>query len=306
MDTLEEFKTASGLTPSLPKSTAYFCNVLNYVKFNIIGILPFEEGKLPVKYLGVPLVLSRLLYRDSTEMVEKVKKWISDWKNKSLSLARRQSLRGFLWCQGEIRKGKAKVAWEGVCLPKNEGGLSIRRLEAFNQALISSYLELGDGSKVSIWFDNWCPLSPLSNGISNRDIYEVGFQLSAKVNNVIMNGNWLWPNDWHSKFSMLSNMAIPHLNPYANDNLYWRDLSNVEVGFSVAVVWDSIRPRSTNINWYNLVWLSKFEVDFKQQQSEMTNKIDRLLKAINDRMMGELPSDMLKNPKLNVNSTFSV
>ncbi|GJT42647.1 hypothetical protein Tco_0951362 [Tanacetum coccineum] len=89
MDTLEEFKTASGLTPSLPKSTAYFCNVLNYVKFNIIGILPFEEGKLPVKYLGVPLVLSRLLYRDSTEMVEKVKKWISDWKNKSLSLARR-------------------------------------------------------------------------------------------------------------------------------------------------------------------------------------------------------------------------
>ncbi|GKB86511.1 hypothetical protein Tco_0958783, partial [Tanacetum coccineum] len=44
--------------------------------------------------------------------------------------------------------------------------------------------------------------------------------------------------------------------------------------------------------------LSKFEADFKQQQSEMTNKIDTVLKAITDRIAGELPSDMIKNPKL--------
>ncbi|GJV39063.1 hypothetical protein Tco_1417503 [Tanacetum coccineum] len=37
---------------------------------------------------------------------------------------------------------------------------------------------------------------------------------------------------------------------------------------------------------------SKFEADFKQQQSEMTNKIDTILKAITDRIMGALPSDM--------------
>ncbi|GJR52177.1 MAK10-like protein [Tanacetum coccineum] len=52
--------------------------------------------------------------------------------------------------------------------------------------------------------------------------------------------------------------------------------------------------------------LSKFEADFKQQQSEMTNKIDTVLKAIADRMLGALPSDMVKNPKLNVNTTTSV
>ncbi|GJT21427.1 hypothetical protein Tco_0891364 [Tanacetum coccineum] len=48
--------------------------------------------------------------------------------------------------------------------------------------------------------------------------------------------------------------------------------------------------------------LSKFEANFKQQQSEMTNKIDTVLKAINDRMSGALPSDTVKNPKLNINS----
>ncbi|GJW80308.1 retrovirus-related pol polyprotein from transposon TNT 1-94 [Tanacetum coccineum] len=37
--------------------------------------------------------------------------------------------------------------------------------------------------------------------------------------------------------------------------------------------------------------LSKFEADFKQQQSEMTNKIDTVLKAITDRMAGALPSN---------------
>ncbi|GJR18029.1 MAK10-like protein [Tanacetum coccineum] len=44
--------------------------------------------------------------------------------------------------------------------------------------------------------------------------------------------------------------------------------------------------------------LSKFEADFKQQQSKMTNKIDTVLKAITDRIAGTLPSDTVKNPKL--------
>ncbi|GJZ90083.1 hypothetical protein Tco_0662010 [Tanacetum coccineum] len=39
--------------------------------------------------------------------------------------------------------------------------------------------------------------------------------------------------------------------------------------------------------------LSKFKVDFKQQQGVMTNKIDTVLKAINDRITGTLPSDTI-------------
>ncbi|GJS48146.1 DNA-directed DNA polymerase [Tanacetum coccineum] len=52
--------------------------------------------------------------------------------------------------------------------------------------------------------------------------------------------------------------------------------------------------------------LSKFEANFKQQQSEMTNKIDTVLKAITDRIAGALPNDTVKNPKLNVNPTSLV
>ncbi|GJY00691.1 hypothetical protein Tco_0358843 [Tanacetum coccineum] len=51
--------------------------------------------------------------------------------------------------------------------------------------------------------------------------------------------------------------------------------------------------------------LSKFEADFKQQQSEMTNKIDIVLKVITDRIAGTLPSDTVKNPKLETSSARS-
>ncbi|GKB34720.1 hypothetical protein Tco_0879662 [Tanacetum coccineum] len=51
--------------------------------------------------------------------------------------------------------------------------------------------------------------------------------------------------------------------------------------------------------------LTKFEADFKQQQSEMNNKIDIVLKAITDRIAGALPSDTIKNPKLSTSLVLS-
>ncbi|GJR54178.1 hypothetical protein Tco_1404699 [Tanacetum coccineum] len=178
---LDEFKIASGLIPSLPKSTAYFCNVLNHVKISILNVLPFEEGRLPVKYLGVPLVSSRLMVRDCKELVENVKNQIHDWRNKSLSMAGRlqlirsvigsmhvfwasvfiipngvlvdikQCMRNFLWSPGASLKDQAKVAWDVVCLPKDEGGLGIRRLDHFNSALMVSHIWKLLSLKESLW-----------------------------------------------------------------------------------------------------------------------------------------------------------
>ncbi|GJU03928.1 retrotransposon ORF1 [Tanacetum coccineum] len=51
--------------------------------------------------------------------------------------------------------------------------------------------------------------------------------------------------------------------------------------------------------------LFKFEANFKQQQSEMTNKIDTMLKAITDRIAGTLPSDIVMNPKLGTHPVLS-
>ncbi|GJZ80021.1 putative RNA-directed DNA polymerase, eukaryota, reverse transcriptase zinc-binding domain protein [Tanacetum coccineum] len=192
MDTLDEFKLASGLTPSLPKSTAYFCNVLNHTKISILHVLPFEEGRLPVKYLGVPLVSSRLIFQDCKELIEKVQNRVNDWKNKSLSAAGRlqlirsvlssmhiywasmfilpscvlndieQLMRGFLWCQGRLKKGRAKVSWDLVCRPRNEGGLGIRKLDLFNKALMAVHLWNLISLKDSLWV-KWIHTYKLKN-----------------------------------------------------------------------------------------------------------------------------------------------
>nr|GEW56935.1 hypothetical protein [Tanacetum cinerariifolium] len=150
---LEEFKLASGLIPSLPKSTAYFCNVLNHVKISILNILPFEEGRLPVKYLGVPLVSSRLVYRDCREFLEKVRNRVRDWKNMSLSAAGRlqlvQSIIGSMHV--DMKRGKPKVSWDEVCRPKQKGGLGLKRLDLFNKALMISHIWSLISCKESIW-----------------------------------------------------------------------------------------------------------------------------------------------------------
>ncbi|GKB75667.1 hypothetical protein Tco_0942562, partial [Tanacetum coccineum] len=87
------------------------------------------------------------------------------------------------------------------------------------------WYKLGDGSMASAWFDNCYTFSPLSDFILNRDIYGAGFRLSAKLSN-------------------------------ANDGLVWRDSSNVDSGCSVAMVWNCIRLRFNQVDWYHVVWFS--------------------------------------------------
>jgi hypothetical protein len=49
-------------------------------------------------------------------------------------------MRGFLWSQGQLTKGAAKVSWKMVCTPKAEGGLDIRRIGDMNKSLLASHL----------------------------------------------------------------------------------------------------------------------------------------------------------------------
>lgn len=210
MKALEKFKKVSGLVSSITKSTAFFANVSDLVKQAILDILPFEEGKFPIKYLGVPLISSRLLHKDCQVLVEKVKNRLGDWGNKSLSLAGRlqlvisvlssihvfwssvfilpisitkeieKLLLGFLWCQGIYKAGKAKVAWKSICLPKSEEGLGVRSLPVWNKALMTTHIWKILSHKESLWV-KWVHAYRLSN----RNFWEVQVHADA---------SWGWRN----------------------------------------------------------------------------------------------------------------
>ncbi|GJX93922.1 hypothetical protein Tco_0348508 [Tanacetum coccineum] len=304
MEALNEFKLDSGLVLSIPKSTVYFCNVLNQVKLGILNILPFEEGRLLVKYLGVPLISSRLIYRDCKELIEKVQHRIQDWKNKSLSATRRlqlvqsvissmhvywasvfilpyrilldieQLMRGFVWCQGSMRRGRAKVAWDVVCLPKKEGGLGLRKLEMFNKALMTSHVWDLLLHKESLWI-KWIH----SYKLRGRNFWDVpfrgnmtwGWRKILQLRPILLEFIWyrigdgskisMWFDRWcinnPSKYPSLNTITILNIMHNVADTLEWRDYGGLVKHLSVATVWHSIRPRDEEVDWCDVVWFSK-------------------------------------------------
>ncbi|GJT89947.1 auxin efflux carrier [Tanacetum coccineum] len=242
-DALEEFKFASGLTLSLPKSTAYFCIVLNYIKIAILQIFPFEEGILPVKYLGVRLVSSRLMIRDCKELVERVQNRIQDWKNKSLSIAA-MVIRGRLkpkslgrlyvflnmrvvkWIHEYKLKGhsfldiplRGNMAW---------GWRKMLQLRPTIHEFIWS--KIGDGSRTSLWID------------------------PSKVNDVIFNGVWNWPTDLIGKYPILSVVSGTNAVEGVCDKVWtWRTFWWCGYDFHGLVQFGRYYPSDTKVVWNHM------------------------------------------------------
>ncbi|GJW68600.1 RNA-directed DNA polymerase, eukaryota, reverse transcriptase zinc-binding domain protein [Tanacetum coccineum] len=151
--------------------------------------------------------------RFSYELMEKVKGRISDWKNKSLSYAGRvQLIRSVL--------ASMHIYWASVFI-----------------LLTGLMLELEQLMKGFLWCQ--CEMK----------------KGRAKVKDIIVNDSWICQCFEMSKYSDLGTIGVPHLSD-ASDKLVWKDLSNVDVGFSVATVWECIRPRSDEVDWYHVVWFS--------------------------------------------------
>lgn len=82
MDALKHFEKVSGLRVNEDKS---FCVGING---QILQLLNFREGTLPVKYLGLPLVSTFMSKDHYQNLVEK----ITIWTTKHLSYKRRVQL----------------------------------------------------------------------------------------------------------------------------------------------------------------------------------------------------------------------
>jgi len=144
-----------------------------------------EEGwdkGIPMKYLGVPLLSSRLNAIYCKGLVDRITSKVWHWTCRTLSYAGRvqlinsllfsiqvfwaslfllpgqviknmeQIMKSFLWSGSDMRTTGAKVAWDQVCLPKKEGGLGIKRITEWNKiALLKHIWNLCNDSDGSIW-----------------------------------------------------------------------------------------------------------------------------------------------------------
>ncbi|KAL0282661.1 UNVERIFIED_CONTAM: Retrovirus-related Pol polyprotein from type-2 retrotransposable element R2DM [Sesamum radiatum] len=180
-EVLEEFEGLSGLRVNPSKSTIILSKSVQQDRQILLNQVGFQEGKLPIKYLGVPLTASRLTVADCRPILEKVSARLAGWGHLNLSLAGRaqllksvlaslhvywssvfflpksiikvieQRMRAFLW-KGSTGSGLAKVSWDHVCKSKEEGGLGLRRVLYMNQALmLKNVWRLLQEDPNSIW-----------------------------------------------------------------------------------------------------------------------------------------------------------
>lgn len=159
MDGIRLFSNISGLIPNRDKSFAFFCNVPTAVEDLALNISGFQRGYLPITYLGLPLISTKLKARDCQPLVLRLCRRIEIWTCRFLSFAGRLQLikailfsiqgywaaylflpkgvikriqsvlANFLWGGTSTSSKHHKVSWSDCCLPKNEGGLGIKSLE---------------------------------------------------------------------------------------------------------------------------------------------------------------------------------
>ncbi|KAL2251929.1 UNVERIFIED_CONTAM: hypothetical protein Sindi_2315200 [Sesamum indicum] len=152
---LDRFADWSGLRLNLQKSHLIISRSAQGLREEMLAELGFQEGVLPMRYLGLPLLSSRLTTADCRPLLSKIDKRIAGWEGMAISYAGRvqiiksvlmslslywasafilpkkvtnkieKRLRALLW-KGTTTSGYAKVAWKDLCRPKEEGGLGFK------------------------------------------------------------------------------------------------------------------------------------------------------------------------------------
>ena len=144
-DAMDDFKRVSGLSINYGKSSMFIAGVGLEEQREISNRLGIQKQSLPVTYLGVPLISSRLNKTNCIPLIERITSRIRLWTSSSLSYAGRlqlikvvlfsiqaywstkfqlpiviiqeieKILRNFLWKGTSLTRGDAKVTWSEVC-----------------------------------------------------------------------------------------------------------------------------------------------------------------------------------------------
>ncbi|KAL0420590.1 UNVERIFIED_CONTAM: putative ribonuclease H protein [Sesamum latifolium] len=219
---LDEFAKLSGLHANPQKSQLILSRSVHGIRGSLLEVLGFPEGHLPVRYLGLSLLSSRLTLSDCQPLLIKIDSRIKGWEGIQLSFAGRiqliklvlmslnvywamafilpkgvireveKCLRSFLW-KGTSNVGYRKVAWHLVCRPIEEGSQGIRDILALNKALMSRHLwNMINGNCASIWV-NWI----FHTRFRDKSIWTVNDK----------SGSWGW-----RKILCLRHALLPHID----------------------------------------------------------------------------------------------
>ncbi|KAK3225500.1 hypothetical protein Dsin_005362 [Dipteronia sinensis] len=88
----DDFSSLSGLKVNPAKSNIFLSSVPNDSRQQLINIFGYNVGSLPIRYLGIPIISSKLSHLDCSPLLVKVSNRISSWMNRCLSYVSRLQL----------------------------------------------------------------------------------------------------------------------------------------------------------------------------------------------------------------------
>ena len=107
-----DFSIASGLSPNIGKSSIFIAGTNPLYKEAVLSLFGYTLGTLPVRYLGIPLLSTKLTAADCSELVDRITAKIRSWTTKFLSYAGRlQLIQSVLFGINSF--------WASLLLPKN-------------------------------------------------------------------------------------------------------------------------------------------------------------------------------------------
>ena len=178
------FELTSGLRMNLFKSVLIGVNFDDTTVGDWAVRLKCKHGSFPIKYLGFPLAANPNRVTTWTPMIESIRRKLSSWKQKTLSIGGRLALiksvlnnmpvylmsfflipksvalaierlqRQFLWGGYEDKKKISWVAWCKVQNSKSKGGLGVGNILDKNRALIAKWIwRFGREQSQLLWKD---------------------------------------------------------------------------------------------------------------------------------------------------------
>ncbi|CAI9261358.1 unnamed protein product [Lactuca saligna] len=119
------------------------------------------------------------------------------------------------------------------------------------------FTKIGNGANSFMWYDDWHQLGAFSHVLSPRDITNVGFKITDKVKDVIVNNSWSWPQEWIAIIPQLRDHQLPILNPLVADRTLWRKRDGQVVEFDIQQVWRDLNFCGQKVPWAHLVWFKQ-------------------------------------------------
>jgi hypothetical protein len=114
--------------------------------------------------------------------------------------------------------------------------------------------KVGNGTSISLWFDNWHPLGPLVERFGSRIAYDSGLSIDSKVSSILNTTHqWQFPITQTWELNEIRSNLPSLIGPSQQcDSCSWTLTKNGL--FSIPSLWDKLRTPFHQVNWSHIIW----------------------------------------------------